>query len=326
MKTAYSALKLFLGLAALPSLHAADAPKPFFVLHEAAKGVWAAIAIPGMHAGGNTGFIIGTDAVAVVDTFDPPEATEQLIAAIREKTPLPIRFVVDTHYHVDHVAGNGAFAKLGAVVMAQRNVRAWARTENRRILSPPVPEEELRRIENITLPTLVYDDGVEVDLGGRRVVVRVMPGHTGGDSVVVVPDAKVVFTGDLFWDHSLPNLIDADTAAQIATLDALAREYPDAKFVPGHGKFIPRPELDSWDLSRAADLTALSGYLSALRKAVEEARSKGESGTALRDDVLPRIRARFGDWFAFDYFAAKNIEQTEAELAGTKDRPKPEQP
>src|SRR5512146_582020 len=133
MKTAYSALKLFLGLAALPSLHAADAPKPFFVLHEAGKGVWAAIAIPGMHAGGNAGFIVGADAVAVVDTFDPPEATEQLIAAIREKTPLPIRFVVDTHYHVDHIAGNGIFARAGAVVMAQRNVRAWARTENRRI-------------------------------------------------------------------------------------------------------------------------------------------------------------------------------------------------
>jgi glyoxylase-like metal-dependent hydrolase (beta-lactamase superfamily II) len=303
---------------------AGEPAKPFFVLREAAKGVWAAIAIPGMHAGGNAGFIVGTDGVAVVDTFDPPAATEQLIAAIREKTSLPIRFVVDTHYHVDHVAGNGAFAKLGAVVMGQRNVRAWARTENRRILSPPVPEEELRRIENIALPSLVYDDGVDLDLGGRRVVVRVMPGHTGSDSVVVVPDANVVFTGDLFWDHSLPNLIDADTAAQIATLDALAREHPDAKFVPGHGRFLPRPELISWDLSRASDLTALAGYLSALRAAVKEARDRKESGGALRDDVLPKMRARFGGWFAFDYFAAKNVDQTEAELAGTKERPKPE--
>jgi glyoxylase-like metal-dependent hydrolase (beta-lactamase superfamily II) len=302
---------------------AAEPAKPFFVLREAGKGVWAAIAIPGMHAGGNTGFIVGSDAVAVVDTFAMPEATEQLVAAIREKTPLPIRFVVDTHYHLDHVAGNGVFAKLGATIIAQRNVLAWAKTENKRILFPPVSDEDVRKIADLTLPSLIYDDGVELELGGRKVVVRVMPGHTGGDSVVVVPDAKVVFTGDLFWDHSLPNLIDADTEKQIATLDALATDYSDAAFVPGHGRFLNRPELDSWNLARAPDVTALRDYLSALRQAVKEARDAGKSGAALREAVLTKIRPRFGDWFAFDFFAPKNIEQTEAELAGTKDRPRP---
>lgn len=312
-----------LALSIATAVSAAEPPKPFFVLRDAGNGVWAAIAIPGMHAGGNAGFVVGTDAVAVVDTFGKPEAAEQLLAAIREKTNVPIRFVIDTHYHADHIAGNGVFAQAGSVVMAQRNVRAWARTENKRILFPPVTEEELRSIAGLTLPSLVYEDGVELDLGGRRVVVRVMPGHTGGDSVAVVPDSKVVFTGDLFWDHSLPNLVDADTARQIATLDTLARDYPDSAFVPGHGRFLDRPELDSWKLARASDVMALRDYLSGLRQAVKEARDAGKSGAALREDVLPKIRARWGDWFAFDFFAPKNIEQTEAELAGAKERPKP---
>ena len=66
----------------------------------------------------------------MVDTFENPAAAEKLLAVIREKTPVPVRFVVNTHYHLDHVAGNGVFAAAGATVLAQQNVRRWERTEN----------------------------------------------------------------------------------------------------------------------------------------------------------------------------------------------------
>ncbi len=310
MKLRIACAGLLLLLTALPAW--ADEPKPFFTLHELAPGVWAAISLPGSHAGGNTGFVVGKDSVAVIDTFQTPAAAEALLAAIRKTTPLPIRYVIDTHYHLDHVAGNNVFAQAGAVVMAQENVRAWERTENLKFFGDQITPEQKQMVESLGLPSLTYREGAKLDLGGRQVVVRVMPGHTGGDSVVRVPDADVVFTGDLFWDHTLPNLIDADTSQQIATNDAFVHDYPQATFVPGHG-----------EVGHASDVQAFRAYLAALRQAVSEARAAGKSGQALTDAVLPGLKQKYGDWSAFDYFVTHNIEQTEAELAGTKKRPVP---
>src|SRR5437870_5308937 len=93
-----------------------DAPKPFFTLHDLGSGVWAAVAVPGSGAGSNAGFIIGEDGVIVVDTFQSAAAAARLLSAIRERTTLPIRFVVNTHYHLDHVAGNGVFHDAGAQI------------------------------------------------------------------------------------------------------------------------------------------------------------------------------------------------------------------
>lgn len=141
---------------------------------------------------------------------------------------------------------------------------------------------------------------------------KVVQGHTGGDSIVVVPDAAVVFTGDLFWDHDLPNLIDADTQQQIAADEGFLKDYPDATFVPGHG-----------ELGKASEVGAFRDYLMTLRKAVGDARAAGKSGQALMDTVMAAIKPQYGSWGYFDYFVQHNIEQTEAELAGTKKRPVP---
>ena len=312
-------LLVLLGLAA----SATEAPKAFFSLHDLGHGAWAAIEVPGSHAGGNAGFVVGDDGVLVVDSFGIPEASQALLQAIRGVTDKPIRYLVDTHYHLDHIAGNGVFAQAGAVVLAQRNVRSWSRTEQMRIMLPPVTTAERVAIASVVPPELVYADGVEVYLGEKKVVLKVMPGHTGGDTVVIVPDAGVVFTGDLYWDHALPNLVDATTRDQIATLHTLAHDYPDARFVPGHGKFLTGTELDRWDMARAPDLEALAAYLTALRADVGAALKAGKLGQALQDEVLPKLRQDYGQWFAFDFFVVKNIAQTEAELTGRKDLPKP---
>lgn len=304
------------GLACLLSLTTSawgDAPKPFFTLHELGKGVWAAITVPGSHAGGNSGFVVGDDGVLVIDSFQVPQAATALLAAIRQKTDLPVRYVVNTHYHLDHVAGNGVYAQAGALVMAQDNVRSWERTENLKFFGDKVTAEQKQMVKSLVLPSLTYKDGVTLHLGGRTVEVRVLSGHTGGDSAVIVPDADVVFTGDLFWDHSLPNLIDADTAQQIASDDSFLKDYPKATFVPGHG-----------ELGAAKDVKAFRDYLSELRREVTAARSAGKSAQALSDVVLPELKQKYGDWGYFDYFATHNIEQTEAELAGTKKRPLPQ--
>ncbi|MGH8189872.1 MAG: MBL fold metallo-hydrolase [Rhodanobacteraceae bacterium] len=294
--------------ATAPALAAQD----YFTLHDLGHGVWAAISPPKSKAGANAGFVIGPDAVLVIDTFEDPAAAKAMLAAIRAKTDKPIKYVIDTHYHLDHTAGNNVFAQAGAVVMAQQNVRTWERTRNLKFFGAHPTAEQKRFVATLGLPSVTYRHGITVWLGNRKIVVRVLEGHTGSDSTVVIHDARVVFTGDIFWNHTLPNLIDANTREQIASNDVYLRDYPDATFVPGHG-----------DIGNAADVRAFRDYLVALRKDVADAQQSGQSGDALVNAVLPELQKQYGDWSWFKYFARHNIEQTAAELDGTKRVPVP---
>jgi len=297
---------------AWPMAHAAEPARPFFALHDLGHGVWAAISPPKSKAGANAGFVIGPDGVLVVDTFEDPAAAKAMLAAIRAKTRAPIRYVIDTHYHLDHTAGNNVFAAAGATVMAQQNVRTWERTQNLKFFGAHPTAKQKQFVATLGLPSVTYGDDVTIWLGDREIVVRTLEGHTGGDSTVVIPDAKVVFTGDLFWNHTLPNLIDANTREQIASNDTLLHDYPGATFVPGHG-----------DAGKAADVRAFRDYLTALRKAVAGAQQSAKSGDALVNAVLPTLRDSYGGWGWFKHFAPRNIEQTAAELDGSKRVPTP---
>jgi glyoxylase-like metal-dependent hydrolase (beta-lactamase superfamily II) len=111
-------------------------PEPAFTLKQIGPNAWAAFDNPKATspAASNAGFVIGDDGVVVIDTFSTEDAAKQLLAEIQQRTKLPVKFVVNTHYHFDHVAGNGVFAKQGATVLAQRNVRGWIHTENLRLI------------------------------------------------------------------------------------------------------------------------------------------------------------------------------------------------
>jgi glyoxylase-like metal-dependent hydrolase (beta-lactamase superfamily II) len=292
--------------------HAAEPAPSFFALHDLGHGVWAAISPPRSKAGANAGFVIGPDGVLVIDTFEDPAAASAMLDAIRTKTRKPIRYIVDTHYHLDHTAGNNVFAAAGAVVMAQENVRTWERTQNLKFFGADPTAQQKQFVATLGLPSVTYKDDITVWLGDRRIIVRTLEGHTGGDSTVIIPDAKVVFTGDLFWNHTLPNLIDANTREQIAGNDTYRHDYPDATFVPGHG-----------DVGKAADVRAFRDYLTTLRKMVAGAQQSGKPGDALVSAVLPKLRDSYGDWGWFKHFAPRNIEQTAAELDGAKPVPTP---
>jgi cyclase len=291
-----------------------------FTLKHIGPNVWAAIDNPDAReaAGVNAGFVIGDDAVLVIDTFASADAARRLLAEIRRLTKLPIRFVINTHYHPDHVAGNGVFVEAGAVVLAQSNVRAWIHTENRRLLSDglrsagrgEITPEQTAMIEGFVPPMVVYDKTVDLYLGSREIQVRSFPGHTGGDSVVLIPDATIAFCGDLFFRQTMPNLIDASTKPWIETLDVLAKGQPDYTFVPGHG-----------DVGNAQDLTTLRDYLATLRKLVSDQTAQGKSGDMLADAVMPELTGKYGQWNAFTYFAKASVLQTEAELSGKKKIP-----
>jgi cyclase len=308
---------VFLSLHFAADAHTQTTPQPAsslpFTLKPLGRSIYAAIDDAKGDAGANAGFVIGDDGVLVVDTFENPEAAKLLLAEIRKLTPFPIKFVVNTHYHLDHVAGNSIFTKEGAVVLAHRNVRTWIHTENLKFFGKDIQPEQKTLVEGLALPTIVYDSDVEVFLGSRRVRVRTFPGHTGGDSVVTIPDAQVAFCGDLFWRNTLPNLIDASTDLWINTLPKIAGEFPQGTFVPGHG-----------DVGNAADVSAFRGYLTDVRAIVAGPVKEGKSGDALVNAVLPQLKEKYGKWDFFDDFAKSDVLDTAAELRGDKKIPRPE--
>jgi len=283
-----------------------------FNIKKVGDNVYAAIGVDGGKAGSDAGFIVGDKGVLVVDTFTTTEAARALLEEIKKVTPQPVRFVVNTHYHLDHTGGNAVFAEAGATIIAHQNLRGWVRTENLKFFGADPKPEQRARVEALVPPDETYDQAMDVYLGSRRVHLRYLPGHTGGDTVVFIPDANVVFGGDLVWQKHLPNLIDATTSAWIETLDRMLVAHPNATFVPGHG-----------DVATPSDVKEFRNYLSTLRADIEKAKQAGKSGQALQDEVLPEIQAQYGTWGFFKNFAPRNITQTEAELAGTKKVPQP---
>jgi glyoxylase-like metal-dependent hydrolase (beta-lactamase superfamily II) len=303
-------LLLLLGLSAVAS---AQAPLPF-VLKQVGPGVYAAIDGPEHKAGSNAGFVIGDDGVLVVDAFFNIDAARALVGEIRRLTPKPIRYVVNTHYHADHTGGDQALRDAGAIIVAHKNVRGWVRTNNINLFGDRITPELKARIEALPLPDVTTDKDLTIWLGARKVVVRTVLGHTGGDLTISVPDAKVLFTGDMLWRKIPPNLIDGSVKEWTAT-DADFEAMPDAAhmvFVPGHG-----------DVANLADVRDFRQYLLDLRRLVAEGRKAGLKDDALVAYVEPKLKALHSDWTISDRAAAFEVRYMDQEVAGTKKRPVP---
>ena len=319
-------------------LRTAAAPKAEddFQLVKVADGVYAAIAKSGGLASGNAGFVIGDDSVLVFDTFSTPAAIEELIAEIQTLTKLPIKYAVNSHYHLDHTGGNQVLIARGVPIIAHDNLIKWQTTRNKRFL--PAPEElqkrradaakqlsetpedqkdkratlerQIRRLDammaiKLTNPTLTFGAGtVHLYLGKREVILSTLPGHTGGDVLAYVPDANVVFTGDLGWSKTLPNLVDATVNDWIPTLDKILNQYPAAKFIPGHG-----------NVAEAAEIKDFRDYLDDLRSRVKQGIADGLTvdQAKLQLKLPEKYKA-----FAFQNFATPNVEDMYKELTGTK--------
>ena len=294
---------------------AADTPASLpFTLKQVGPGVYAAIDGPKGTSGANAGFVIGDDGVLVIDSFFNPDATKALVGEIRKLTDKPIRYVVNTHYHIDHVAGDAVLKDAGAIIVAHRNVRAWVHSENLHLLGAHLTPGYRALIAAVPLPDVTTRTGMTIWLGTRKVIVEPALGHTGGDLMVAVPDAKVLFCGDILWNHVSPNIIDGNVAKWIAEAHALRTDPGAAQttFVPGHG-----------DVATARDVAHFETYLSDLRTLVRRERAAGLSGEALVTAALPEFAKAHGDWKAFKHFAPLQLRFMDEELAGTKRTPKP---
>ena len=184
------------------------------------------------------------------------------------------------------------------------------RTENLKMLDPPVTPEKKARIASLTLPTVVHESHLDLYLGSRRIEVRYYPGHTGGDSVIWVSNEKALFCGDMLWKEHVPNLIDASTGAWLSSLDAMQKDYSPSVWIPGHGS-----------LANAKDVQMFRTYLADLRTNVRRQQTASKSGDALVQAILPTIKSKYGKWGFFMDYARAGILQTGEELSGVKRLP-----
>lgn len=211
--------------------------------------------------GVNSGVIVGDDGVLVIDTRISAKKAQELIADIKQVTDKPIKYVVNTHYHLDHTWGNCEFVKLGAVVIGHENAR----------LTASKTEEDIKNATNFglteqdmegtvaSIPTIMFKDSLMIDLGGVTAHLTYM-GHThtnDGIVALIEPDG-VLFTGDILFVGYHPSMGDSDLNGWLKALEEL--KTTEAKIiVPGHGP-----------VSTVNDINDLAVYLTEFDKLAKQ--------------------------------------------------------
>jgi cyclase len=195
--------------------------------------------------GGNITVAVGAETILMVDGQFAP-LSDKIKAAIKAISPLPIRYLVNTHFHGDHTGGNANFAKDGVTVVAHDNIRVRLAAGTTSGLTgakvPPVPPEGL--------PRQTYVGGsFTLDLGGRTAqLTHIANAHTDGDTWVYLADANVLATGDTFNNLKRYQTIDymngGDVRGMIRALDTYLKVANDGtKIVPGHGPLATKADL-----------------------------------------------------------------------------------
>jgi glyoxylase-like metal-dependent hydrolase (beta-lactamase superfamily II) len=214
----------------------------------------------------NAGFIVTDDGVVVIDALGSPALANELLAEIRRVTTQPVRFVIVTHYHADHIYGLQAFKDAGAVVLAHGAGREYLNSDtaqkrleaSRQELAPWVDGQT----RLVAADRWLDADETRLRVGSYDLIIgHVGPAHTPEDLVVFVPQLGVLFSGDLFFRGRIPFVGQADSRLWIASLERLM-DYKPRVVIPGHGPVSTDP---------MADLLMTRDYLVYLRRTMGEA-------------------------------------------------------
>jgi quinoprotein relay system zinc metallohydrolase 2 len=275
------------------------AQQPLLPVSEVAPGVFVHVGVTELMtkdnegAIANVGFVIGNDAVAVIDTGGSVREGEQLLATIRSRTEKPIRYVINTHAHPDHVFGNAAFEAEGTQFVGHKNLpRALALRGHfyidafRRIMG----EDLIGRVR-IVAPTLLVENTLNLDLGGRNLSLRAWPAaHSDSDLTVLDQQTGTLFSGDLvFLDH-VP-VVDGSLRGWLKVMDELGA-IPAQRLVPGHGPVSQWPGALAGQRhylgQLAADIRALVAEGKPIGAAAATAGASERQGWKLFDDYNAR--------------------------------------
>ncbi len=275
-------------------------------LQEVAPGVWAMImSITGPEGGGpNAGFIVAGDKAIVIDSLISLGAARELLSQLKDVSGKEPAFLINTHAHADHVNGNQVFAP-PATVIAHENVREVLLREGRSIIDRtaqmrPALAEDLKEA-SIVLPDITYRSHMTLYLGDRTIeLIHLGKAHTFGDTMVYLANEKVLYSGDLLFNHIFPPIF-GDSTGWIAAIEQI--EALDINtIVPGHGFVCTKQEI-----------TDLKHCLTRLRQQVKTCYDR----KLTKEEALPEIDMGIYREWPHQERLALDVDQLYREFGGT---------
>jgi glyoxylase-like metal-dependent hydrolase (beta-lactamase superfamily II) len=264
----------------------------------------------------NTGVIIGNDACAVFDAQATPGMARQVVEKVRTVTDKPIKYVILSHYHAVRVLGASAYAAQGIVssqetyrLVSERGQQDWDSEYGRF----PRLFRDAESIPGLTWPNLTFTGEMSLFLGKREVkLMQLGAGHTSGDIVAWIPDAQVMFSGDLIEYHSACYCGDAHLRAWPETLNKI-RAFDPKSVAPGRGDALNGQQTVREALAMTRDF--VSTLYGVAELSVAKGRTLKESHAATREAMDPK----FGSFAIYEHCLPFNVSRAFDEASGIDD-------
>jgi len=261
----------------------------------------------------NTGIIVGDDGIMVIDAQATPAMAGDVITRVAKVTDKPVKYVLLTHYHAARALGASAFKS--AEILASNATRDLIAERGKQDMDSEIGRfprlfRAAETISGLIWPTITFPDQISVWLGRREVrIVHIGRGHTAGDVIAIVPDAGVVFCGDLVEHKAACYCGDAHFTDWLATLDHLAELQANA-LLPGRGAMLTSPEM----VKEGIELT--SDFIATLYNSVQESVTKGRSLKEAFDFVRLTMDPKFKDFAIYEHCLPFSVSRAYDEARG----------